>query len=426
MNELSRFLRSNMVNDRHRFCMPGHSGNSFLNDIISAKNDITEMFGADNLYFSNGIIKSVEDKISRLYGCRSYVCAGGTTLSIQAVVWLLKHKKFVAFRGAHISFYNVCAVLGIDPILIGTTRTVSVSEIEEGLLKAGKGSVLFITSPNYYGEVLDIVGIKNICKKNEAVLVVDGAHGAHLNFTNDMKHPIRLGADICCDSFHKTLPALTGAAVIHVNNEQFNKNVVKASLAIFGSTSPSYIILDSLGLCADWLAEFGFKSFKKLENIKNDIIKNSKLKFLKTDPAKLTLCCSNIKIGAFEVVKILREHNIEPEFYNAEYICFILTPFLSEASFFALKEALKKLEQFLFCGTKKIYEKMEYVKVLSFKEALYCEKQLVVVEKAKGRVCGNPIFSEIPGVPLLAYGEKITEKVVEKLKERKTEKIDVI
>ena len=83
-------------------------------------------------------------------------------------------------------------------------------------------------------------------------LLVDNAHGAYLRFLpGGSRHPIDLGAAACCDSGHKTLPVLTGGAYLHLGPKApvQEESTVRNALALFGSTSPSYLILQSLDAC---------------------------------------------------------------------------------------------------------------------------------------------------------------------------------
>ena len=428
LNSFSKFLREYQKLKRLRLFMPGHQGKAgFLNDNISPKFDLTEIKSCDNLYNPRGIIKSLEEKISTLYESDGYLSTGGSSLLIQTILWLFKDREFIVARNAHVSFYHTAAILGISVSFIGNHKEVKIKEIDAALLKVKKGAVLFITSPNYYGELLDITKIKKICEKFSAILVVDAAHGAHLRFTKKNLHPIKLGADCCCCSFHKTLPALTGASVLFFKENFFKREEVKNAMFLFASTSPSYLIMDSIGLCIDWLEKKGFENFLKLEENKSKLINELNLKFLKTDPSKLVLDCSNIRGGISYVLNVLEEFKIDPEFYDSRYVCFILTPFLTQADWKLITECFKKFTV-LNLSTKTVYAEntFSFQKQCSLKDAIYAKKEEIALKDAKGEVCADEIFSEIPGVLLLAYGEIITKEIIEFLQKKGIEKIKVI
>lgn len=426
MNEFSKFLREFESLKKLRLFMPGHQGKAkFLNENISPVFDMTEIKSCDSLYKPSGIIKSLEEKISTNYDSDSYISTGGSSLLIQTMLWLFKNRKFIVARNAHVSFYHTAAVLGISTHFIGSYKTVTINEIESSLLRSKPGAVLFVTSPNYYGELLDISRIKKVCDKFSALLIVDAAHGAHLRFTKKNLHPINLGADCCCCSFHKTLPALTGASVLFFKKNFFERLEVKQAMFLFASTSPSYLIMDSIGLCIDWLEKEGFESFLKLEEKKEKLINSLDLTFLKTDPAKLVLDCSNVKGGVLNVLQILNSFKIEPEFYNDRYICFILTPFLKRKDWEIMLECFQKVT--IKNSPIKIFDNpINFQKYCSLKDAIYAKKEEVKVQDAKGKVCADDIFSDIPGVLAIAYGEIITSEIISFLKKSGVKKVKVL
>ena len=125
-------------------------------------------------------------------------------------------------------------------------------------------------------------------------LLVDNAHGAYLAFLEDSLHPIKLGAAMCCDSAHKTLPVLTGGAYLHISTRYKERylEVVKRGLAIFGSTSPSYLILQSLDLCNKYLSESYNKKLAACISDVNRIKKymqDKKIPVKDTEPLKIVI-----------------------------------------------------------------------------------------------------------------------------------------
>ena len=280
MNNFSLFIKKYDADNFLRLHTPGHQNRCDFISSLSPSSDITEISGSDSLYHSSGIIKDLEDEISRLYQSQSVISAGGSTLCIQTMLALFRDKKFIAMRSSHISFYNACCLLDIQPVWIGGNffnldcEFSLIEELENALKLVHDPAVVYITSPNYYGIIADISKISQVCKKYDAILMVDNAHGAHLKFTPKDIHPISLGADICCDSFHKTLPALTGAAVLHCRPNLICREKVKHFMSIFGSTSPSYMIMSSIALCTDWLKSNARLEFLKLQQKKQKASQN--------------------------------------------------------------------------------------------------------------------------------------------------------
>ncbi|MBQ7834741.1 MAG: aminotransferase class V-fold PLP-dependent enzyme, partial [Ruminiclostridium sp.] len=226
--------------------MPGGKGK--INPL-----DITEIDGADNLYEADGIIRESEELAASLFGAGAtlYSC-GGSTLVIQGMLALLREltpkRTIVAGRYSHKSLINACILLGFDikwaypaEFLSGAITSLEI----EKLIDSDTAGV-FVTSIDYYGGDCDIAAISAVCAENNVPLLVDNAHGAYRVFTKN--HPMALGADMCADSAHKTLPALTGAAYLHLKDGSL-RDEAKRAMALFGSSSPSYPIMDSLDLC---------------------------------------------------------------------------------------------------------------------------------------------------------------------------------
>ncbi|MBR6812647.1 MAG: PLP-dependent transferase, partial [Oscillospiraceae bacterium] len=212
-----------------RLHMPGHKGEGPLG--VEAL-DITEISGADSLYEAEGIIRQSEEIASEIFGCRTYYSAEGSSLAIRAMLYLalMQAKKqgraplVAAGRNAHKTFMSAAALLDIDIMwLWGSGESYLACQIEaESLDKTlSECTVLpfavYITSPDYLGNTLDIASLAKVCRKYGVLLLVDNAHGAYLKFLG--RHPIELGANMCCDSAHKTLGVLTGGAYLHIDNE---------------------------------------------------------------------------------------------------------------------------------------------------------------------------------------------------------------
>ena len=249
------FLEKYSKNNPARFNMPAHKGK-----ISGYENDITEIVDADNLYDANGIIDESEKNLSSLFNTNfSVYSTEGSSLSIRTMLALIKkiacergEKQLVlATRNAHSSFLYGVALLDIDIEWLIEEKTcfftTNIDEIsvEEKLKSMDKmPTALFLTSPDYLGNIAPIDKIAKVCKKYGVLLAVDNAHGAYLNFLPNNIHPISLGADMCCDSAHKTLPTLTGGAYLHISKtfNYFTKQDVKNAMKMFASTSPSYLI----------------------------------------------------------------------------------------------------------------------------------------------------------------------------------------
>ena len=221
------FVKRYAQSDSMRLHMPGHKGKPFIG---CESLDITEIEGADVLYHAEGIIRESEDNASRLFGtAKTFYSAEGSSLCIRAMVYLAKlyagsvgkPPRIIAARNAHKTFITAAALMDMDVKWLYSLDSsvlscrIDFAELERMLASLSPAAV-YITSPDYLGNIADIKAIAGLCHKYKSILMVDNAHGAYLKFLNTPAHPIDSGADIVCDSAHKTLPALTGGAYLHI------------------------------------------------------------------------------------------------------------------------------------------------------------------------------------------------------------------
>ena len=257
------FLVKNSKSHTIRCYMPGHKG-------MENPLDITEIDGADSLYDTDtnggkGIIAQSEKNASRLFGSKRtlYSCSG-STLAIQTMLTLAKLRgngkdHIIAGRYSHHSFINSCVLLGLTPSWVYPEDYLSAAVTPESIEAKINSRTLavFINSIDYYGGMSDISAIAEVCHSHCIPLLVDNAHGAYLKFAPVDLHPMTLGADMCADSAHKTLPVLTGGAYLHIANEKYCA-IAKEAMALTATSSPSYLILDSLDRCNRTIADKPF------------------------------------------------------------------------------------------------------------------------------------------------------------------------
>ena len=265
------FVRRYAQSGTARLHMPGHKGQSLLG---CEPWDITEIRGADELYEAEGIIAQSEANATRLFGtAHTYYSTEGSSQCIRAMLCLAlqgaprtgKRPVLLAARNAHKALLYAAALLDFDirwlwpaPEDTGALCScpVTVQALSAALEElAGQGRTpfgVYLTSPDYLGGMQDIAALSAVCDAHGVPLLVDNAHGAYLRFLpGGSRHPIDLGAAACCDSGHKTLPVLTGGAYLHLGPKApvQEESTVRSALALFGSTSPSYLILQSLDTC---------------------------------------------------------------------------------------------------------------------------------------------------------------------------------
>jgi len=410
--------------------MPGHKGNSALG---LEHLDITEIKGADSLYTADGIIQESENNASAIFGCDTFYSTEGSSLCIRAMLYLVtllaferKQKPLIfASRNAHKTFLSSASLLDFDIEWFASDNdesylsfSITADKLDSVLKNAiQKPTAVYVTSPDYLGNTLDIKGIAEVCHKYGVLLLVDNAHGAYLHFLEDSKHPISLGADMCCDSAHKTLPVLTGGAYLHIskNAPMLFLEQAKNALSLFGSTSPSYLILQSLDLANKYLAD-GYReklsSFAvKIKSICDKLEKHG-YELSGNEILKITVKTKKYGYTGIDLAEILRTKNIECEFSDPDYVVFMLTPEMNDSCLKVLEDAMLSIPRKDEIKSKPPVQRLPK-KILSVREATFSPKETLDVKDCIGRVLA---FSEVgcpPAVPIIISGEEIDENALE-------------
>lgn len=433
------FLKSYQEKSPVRMHMPGHKGAGILG---FEGMDLTEIYGADELFAAEGIIKESEQNASSLFGCPTYYSTQGSTLCIQTMCTILcqdakskgKKPKILAGRNAHRSFIHAAALLDFEiEWLYGNSDYLSCKIHAEDLEKAiieSLPTAVYLTNPDYLGNLLDIKSLASVCKKHNVLLAIDNAHGAYLRFFEPSLHPIDLGADLCCDSAHKTLPVLTGGAYLHLSDSlnQVWKNDVKHFMEYFSSTSPSYLIMASLDATNEVLDTTFKKSLseciQRVDGLKNTLIQHG-YTILSGEPMKITISTKEFGYTGNEIANLLMECDIYPEFYDSDYIVLMPSPYNT-------KDDLKRLETCL-CGIErkpllinKPPKLEQSKKAMNVRQALFSSSITLDVSKSLGQVCSSVTVSCPPAILPVIPGEVISESSIEVMKYYGIETVRVV
>lgn len=409
-----------------RMHMPGHKGRSTLG---IEHLDITEIEGADSLFHATGIIRESELNAGQLFGCHTFYSTEGSSLGIRAMLYLcMLHAKsqgrnpiIVAPRNVHTAFVSAAVLLDFDihwlyPKHGGNylSYTVTPQQIEQYLSSAEQlPAAVYLTSPDYLGTMADIHAIAHVCHQYGVLLAVDNAHGAYLKFLPESQHPMDLGADLCCDSAHKTLPVLTGGAYLHISNHapKICISQAKQALLLFASTSPSYLILQSLDLVNPYLAdeyrtELHF-FLPHVAKVKANLQQIGYV-FLGDEPLKLTFNCKAYGYSGSELAHYLQSHGIYIEFSDPDFLVLMLTPQIGIADLERLEEVLRSLPR-----RKPITEAPPLPDpakpAMRPREAALCPFEAVPVSDCKGRILARASVGCPPAVPIVICGEEIDD-----------------
>ena len=247
-------------------------------------------------------------------------------------------------------------------------------------------------------------------------MLVDNAHGAYLRFLPEPMHPMQLGADICCDSAHKTLPVLTGGAYLHIAHgtpDMFAQRA-ESAMALFASTSPSYLILQSLDAMNPLLAT-SFPAQLKACAERLDTLK-AKLRahgyaLCGEERTKLCLLPKSFGYTGTALAEILTHHNIYCEFSDADHLVMMFTPETTPADFACLERALLSvLPAPAILSKPPVPPHAE--RVLSPREALFSPSETLPLSECENRILADANVSCPPAVPLAVCGERLTPEVI--------------
>lgn len=435
---IADFVRSCGEKKTARFHMPGHKGRSFLG---CEALDITEIQGADALYEAQGIIARSERNAAQLFGSHSsFFSTEGSSQCIKAMLYLLiKHRpigtapSIMAARNVHRSFVHACALLDIQPSWLwpeeDSSSLCSCPISAEGLERALQSlpqppAAVYITSPDYLGGMADIAALSEVCRRHGCYLAVDDAHGAYLHFLPKPCHPLDLGADICCDSAHKTLPVLTGGAYLHIARPELEEDA-KQALSLFGSTSPSYLTLASLDLCNVYLAgdyrERLRDCVERLERLRREL-RSGGWQLADSDPLRLSIAAPEGCSG-YELAERLRRAGAEPEYADPEHLVLMITPENDQQDLERIPSVLGRGGA---PGERAALPRAEGEAVLGIREALFAPYERVSAAEALGRICAAPTVACPPAIPIAVSGERIGPKAVELFQHYGVDTVEVL
>ena len=481
---VKRYADSNPV----RAHMPGHKGRGIILKEKAAefsgiyKYDITEVDGADYLSAPCGIIAESERNAGQLFGCDTFYSTEGSSLCIRAMLYLVKKSAeqavrkphILAGRNAHASFVNACAILDIDvdwimPLETESYESCSVdgeyiegyiadilqknvdntkNDNQRSIVSRSIPDALYVTSPDYLGNMLNIEELAEVCHEHGMLLLVDNAHGAYLKFLKKSAFPIDLGADICCSSAHKTLPVLTGGAYLHISKstDSFFAENARQALSIFASSSPSYLILQSLDLCNEFLANKALKeklyreTAKRVNRLKKQL-EETGYSLEGTEPLKITINLTNIGIDGNTVSETLKDDNIIAEYHDETHIVMMFSPANTDDDFLKVETVLTRIHEATngaypmdsYKNSKSACSESDFpyiefpiqnsnkantkripqpIRSMSFKETMMARAEYVDVKDSIGRIMAHPVLSCPPCVPLYVYGEVIGEDIL--------------
>lgn len=459
MTDLYKQLENYRDSDFYPFHMPGHKRNreaasGILSEIYGL--DITEIDGFDNLHQATGILREVQERAAGLYGSeRTYFLVNGSTCGILSAVAAVTRKggRLLMTRNCHKSVYHAAYLQELrtsylQPELIeefGMADAVRPEEVELALKQYPDTMAVIVTSPTYEGVVADIGRIAEIVHGYGIPLIVDEAHGAHLGFHADYPvSSVKLGADLVIHSVHKTLPAMTQTALLHVNGALVNRRRLERYLRIFQTSSPSYVLMASIDSCMSLVEKEGTERLGQLIMQRSRLLDRIKecqyVKVFtgKTDPCKLVISAADGGMTGQELYDVLREkYHLQMEMVTDRYVLAILTLMDEQEGWDRLAEAIQRIDEEL-AGKQSSEDKwdrgetnrktkqaqgdayadcatVEKEAVMTIAEAYEQEWEKVLLAQSVGRVAAEFVNLYPPGIPLVVPGERLGEELVKEL-----------
>ncbi len=415
-----------------RFHMPGHNGKPFgshLDGVIPY--DVTELEQTDDLYSPTvgGVVDSVLSRLSEFYKTNATVIsAGGATLCLQSAIFCAKKKYGLPFSvdcRCHKSVFNALCLCDADVTFFDPH-----ADVADFLSESP--SIVVVTSPDYYGRMTDIEKLKKICHK-DSLLIVDNSHGSHLYYSRQRSlHPLCSAADLVVDSIHKTLPALTGAALLHSRCD-ITRSELLDGMRLFGSTSPSFLISSSADACCTYMRQHGLELLDALLHRIDDFTDKLeqtdfyRKKYTVSDPYRLVIS-SKYGEDMHSVSEHLQKNNIVPEFSDDEHTVLIPSAFSSDGDFDALFAALcsyspsRKSE----CVSVVADTAPVFKPTLRPSHTLFANKKRIGVAECEGAVAAELKYVYPPGIPYVIPGVTIDKKRKQMLDSLKVTEITVI
>lgn len=436
---LYEFLVSNKKRDNYPFHMPGHKQNlAFLPlGFNFLEMDITEIPGSDNLHSPKGLIRDAQQKMSLLCGANaSFMLVNGSSCGVMAAILSVcaDGDEIIMARNSHISAYHALLLSGAKPVYIapefteyGLPYQISTKKLEEALLAHPRCKAVFVTSPTYEGFCSPIKEIADLVHQNGKILIVDEAHGAHFGLHSYFPPSANtLGADLVIQSLHKTLAVPNQCALLHVNNNAVDEELLKRILSMLQTTSPSYILLAMMEQAAEALL---YKPHllmdpyvSLLQHFREGMANCKAIRLLSEknmDLGKLVFLLQTSDISAKGLYTILAEkYGLQLEMAGFNHVIAMTSYADTHEGFDLLLRAMQLLDKDLNFSTNfttiKLGNKIPK-QILLPKEAYRKKRMRVLPEQAMYQISGDFVVPYPPGIPLLAPGEEIGPHTLEEL-----------
>ena len=460
--------------DHYPYHMPGHKRSRAAGGMAQYYGiDITEIDGFDNLHHAEGILQKAQQRANRLYGeegTETFFLVNGSTCGVLASVMtaLRRGGEILIARNCHKSVYHAAILQELrihyyePPVLeaYGICGGVDAEEIERLLGSYPDCGAVVITSPTYEGILSDVQAVADAVHARHKILIVDEAHGAHLGLHESVPPgALSQGADLVIHSLHKTLPAMTQTALLHVQGERVDRGRLRRYLSMLQSSSPSYVLMASMDCCIRYVEAHGAERFafmkrqylsfcKKVAGCRHLEIGNAAnagqmSHIAGWDMGKLLICVKNGVLNGQQLYDLLREeYHLQMEMAAERYVLAIMTIMDTEEGWQRLAAALLEIDDRIETGVVTITARRTETGVTAAHipenrteqtvqkkkeseaeeagqtaaEAYLGRREEVPLDGAAGRVAADFINLYPPGIPLIVPGEVVSEALTEEIR----------
>lgn len=431
--------------------MPGHKRKHRFQMENPYELDVTEVEGLDDLHHPTGMIRDLQERISLEYGAdESYLLVNGSTCGILAAITACcRHGDYIMVaRNCHKSVYHAIRLLGLKPVYIypsavggemdtlGIAGVILPETVSELLKQVPKVACVVISSPTYEGVVSPVAAIAEKAHERGVPLIVDEAHGAHFHWHEYFPDTaLSEGADLVIESMHKTLPSFTQTALLHVRSGLVQMDLLRWSLQVYQTSSPSYLLMAGMDHCISYLQEEGREDMdsyvRRLEQFRKQMSHLRALRLFESEKkeiSKLVFATDRVPLSGNELAERLRwDYHIETEMSCGDYVIAMTSVADEDKDFERLSQAILQIDTELLPDADAMKRRNPRKKVLNYLgiraeigrysyEAAYCANEWIPLSQSVGRLAAEAVYPYPPGIPILVEGERITEEIVELLK----------
>ena len=463
---LEQNLQQLAQSDCYPFHMPGHKRQPFL-DFNPYAWDITEIDGFDNLHHAQGLLRREQGRAAELYGAKhSFFLVNGSTCGILAAVSaaVRRGERVLVARNSHKAVYHALELRQLVPVYVyprvteqGLQGQIDAEDVRRALGEYPDIRAVVITSPTYDGVVSDVAVIAELAHSRGIPLIVDEAHGAHFGFHEAFpENATRLGADAVVMSVHKTLPAFTQTALLHLCSQRLAAEEVARFLQSYETSSPSYVLMAGISRCVHMLAEPSARELfdayaRRLAAFREQTRRLAHLRVLGAedfapeeafafDPGKLILYTGYSGMsGKWLAARLLERYGLQMEMAAATYALAMTSVMDRPEGFARLAAALEELDA--AAGEKEsgaqavkgtdlpaaawrneggmraaeVYRKQE--RCMEISAAVEAERESVPFAEAENRISADYVYLYPPGIPILVPGERLGGETLAELSE---------